>query len=554
LFLTSFPKISINNLYPKLDRRRRRRRRRRRKRRHKTTASTERNKTKTKTTTTTMSGSASAREQASRARKASRELQNLQTKQRNELLENVAKALEQNTEKILLANKQDLDLIERNRDDDDKEAIDQSLVQRLRLSEQKIKNLCDGLRQLSAMEEPIGKVLEETEIAEQLKLEKVTSPIGVLLIIFESRPDALVQICGLCIRTGNGLLLKGGKEAARSNAALHEIIVREFDKFEVNRACVSLITGREEIKELLELNDVIDLCIPRGGNALVTYIQNNTKIPVLGHADGVCHIYCDKDLDVKAACEIIVDSKTDYCAACNAMETLLIHENLVKLGVHNELLDALVKAKVELFGGDRASSELNLPKCEKKRLEYGRFACTVEIVKDMDEAIDYIHANGSSHTDCILTADANASEEFLRKVDSACVFSNCSTRFSDGFRFGYGAEVGVSTSRIHARGPVGVDGLLTTRCLLRGKNQSVKKDSGVQYTHIKHKSIGLPKHVETKGDKIMKHIKLATSVLFNVMTIISAINTTKKKKPEVVDSQKKRVASASNDNEKNKKY
>lgn len=467
-----------------------------------------------------MSVSASATDQAKAARVASRQLQSLSTSERDRLLKNIASSLEKNASEIMRSNAEDIEAATNSSD------VDQNLVARLKLSSQKIANLSNGLRALSEMEEPIGKVLERTEIANGLDLSKVTSPLGVLLIIFESRPDALVQICGLCIRTGNGLLLKGGKEASKSNRCLHEIIVKEFDRFNVDRACVSLITGREEIKELLGLHDVIDLCIPRGGNALVTYIQNNTKIPVLGHADGVCHVYCDKDLDAKKACEIIVDSKTDYCAACNAMETLLIHEDLVKVKEHEKLLGALRKAEVELFGGDRASKELNLPLCEKKRLEYGRFACTVEIVKNMDEAIDYIHANGSSHTDCILTINPLTAEQFLQRVDSACVFANCSTRFSDGFRFGYGAEVGVSTSRIHARGPVGVDGLLTTRCLMRGHNQSVKKDTGVEYTHKKMKTIGLGKGVETR-EKALQGLKFATTFITNILMIMTAINKTK---------------------------
>ncbi|KVH12458.1 Aldehyde dehydrogenase, C-terminal [Cynara cardunculus var. scolymus] len=315
-----------------------------------------------------------------------------------------------------------------------------------RYDEALIRALAESVRKLAEMEEPIGHVLKRTELAEGLILEKKTCPLGVLLIVFESRPDALVQIASLAIRSGNGLLLKGGKEAKRSNAILHKVITSALPE-NVGTKLIGLLTSREEIPDLLKLDDVIDLVIPRGSNKLVSQIKSSTKIPVLGHSDGICHVYVDKAANLEMAKKIVLDAKTDYPAACNAMETLLVHKDLTSGG-----LQELVK-----------------------ELE--------QEVKDVDEAIDHIHSYGSSHTECIVTDDHDVAEHFLSRVDSAAVFHNASTRFCDGARFGLGAEVGISTSKIHARGPVGVEGLLTTRWVLRGKGQVVEGDKGVIYTH-----------------------------------------------------------------------
>jgi len=419
----------------------------------------------------------STREQAVAARAASRQLQALSSEERSELLNRIADALEANEPAILAENLLDIAAAEQAN-------CEPALLNRLKLKPGKIKQLADGARQIGAMDEPIARQISKMEVADGLMLEQVTAPLGVLLIIFESRPDALPQIACLAIRSGNGLLLKGGKEAVKTNAMLHKVIVDCFPQFGVAREAIVLVEGRAAVADILKLNDVVDLVIPRGSNDLVTYIQDNTKIPVLGHADGVCHMYIDPEADVDMACRLAVDSKVDYPAACNAMETLLVHDCHLGAGkAYAKLANALTAAGVELFGGVRAEKELSLPKCPALRHEYGRPACTVEIVSGLDEAIDYIHANGSSHTDCIITANKDRAAEFLRRVDSACVFHNASTRFADGFRFGLGAEVGISTSRIHARGPVGVEGLLTTRWLLRGKGQAVEKDTGVTYLH-----------------------------------------------------------------------
>jgi delta l-pyrroline-5-carboxylate synthetase len=358
-------------------------------------------------------------------------------------------------------------------------------MQRLKLKPQKIKQLADGLRSIARQQEPIGKPLSRMELAEGLILEKVTAPIGVLLIIFEARPDALPQIAALAVRSGNGLLLKGGKEGARSNACLHKIITDTIaqEEPEVGSDIISLITTREGVDELLKLDDVIDLVIPRGSNALVSHIQQNTKIAVLGHADGICHIYVDDKANIEMACRVVVDAKCDYPAACNAVEKVLVHQALAKDGRLFQLQTALRDAGVAIYGGKRAVRYLGLPGAPSERHEYGEASLTLELVDSMDEAIDHIHAYGSGHTEAIITDDETTAEEFLRRVDAACVNHNATTRFSDGYRFGLGAEVGISTSRIHARGPVGVEGLLTTRWLLRGQGHTVEKDAHIKYTH-----------------------------------------------------------------------
>eukprot|EP00250_Pteridium_aquilinum_P012578 c20812_g1_i2 orf=325-2550(-) len=418
----------------------------------------------------------SARKMAVAARKASHQLQMLSSLDRMQLLLDIADALEANEEIIRHENEQDVR-------DAQKAGLSKPLIARLTIKAGKVTSLANSVRTLAHMEEPIGKLLKRTQVAENLVLEKISSPLGVLLIIFESRPDALVQIAALSIRSGNGLLLKGGKEATRSNAILHKIITEAISKL-VGKELIGLVTSRDEIPDLLKLDDVIDLVIPRGSNKLVSQIKEATKIPVLGHADGVCHVFVDKDANMEKAKRIILDAKLDYPAACNAMETLLVHEALVQSGELSELVSVLRSKDVDLFGGPRASELLNIPRVVNFHHEYSALACSVEIVKDVHEAVEHIHQYGSAHTDTIVTEDASTAEVFLAQVDSAAVFHNASTRFSDGARFGLGAEVGISTSRIHARGPVGVEGLLTTKWLLRGNGQIVDGDNGVIYQHM----------------------------------------------------------------------
>ncbi|KAL2614202.1 hypothetical protein R1flu_025894 [Riccia fluitans] len=416
-----------------------------------------------------------ARDMAVAARNASRRLQALSSTERRQSLLAVADALVANEALIMAENQADLEAAHNTK-------LSPSLLARLTIKPGQITALANSIRVLADMKEPVGKILQRTEVAEGLVVEKTSCPLGVVLVIFESRPDALVQIAALAIRSGNGLLLKGGKEAVRSNTILHKVITEALSE-SVGPALIGLVTTREEIPDLLKLDDTIDLVIPRGGNQLVSQIKESTKIPVLGHADGVCHVYVDKAADLEKAKRIIMDSKLDYPAACNAMETLLVHESLTEDGRLEKLILPLQTAGVTLYGGPRAVKRLKLPKAVSLHMEHSAPACTVEIVEDVNAAIDHIHEYGSAHTDCIVTEDHDIAEKFLQSVDSAAVFRNTSTRFSDGARFGLGAEVGLSTSRIHARGPVGVEGLLTTRWLLRGDGHLVSHDKGVIYTH-----------------------------------------------------------------------
>ncbi|CAL4960453.1 unnamed protein product [Urochloa decumbens] len=416
-----------------------------------------------------------AREMAVAARDCSRRLQKLSSEERKKILLDIADALEANEDAIRSENEADVEAAH-------SAGYEKSLIARMTLKPGKITNLARSIRAIADMEDPISHTLKRTEVAKDLVFEKAYCPLGVLLIIFESRPDALVQIATLAIRSGNGLLLKGGKEAMRSNAILHKIITGVIPD-DVGKKLIGLVTSKDEIADLLALDDVIDLVIPRGSKNLVSQIKATTKIPVLGHADGICHVYIDKSADMDMAKRIVLDAKVDYPAACNAMETLLVHKDLNKSEGLDDLLVELEKEGVVIYGGPVAHDKLKVPKVDSFRHEYSSMACTLEFVDDVQSAIDHINRYGSAHTDCIITTDEKAAEAFLQQVDSAAVFHNASTRFCDGTRFGLGAEVGISTGRIHARGPVGVDGLLTTRCILRGSGQVVNGDKGVVYTH-----------------------------------------------------------------------
>ncbi|XP_057523736.1 delta-1-pyrroline-5-carboxylate synthase-like isoform X2 [Amaranthus tricolor] len=418
-----------------------------------------------------------AREMAVAARECSRRLQALSAQERKKILLDIADALEDNEELIKTENDADVAAAEL-------AGYNKSLMARLAFKPGKISSLAKSIRVLADMEDPIGRILKKNEIADGLVLEKTSCPLGVLLIVFESRPDALVQIASLAVRSGNGLLLKGGKEAKRSNAIMHKVITSALPD-RVGEKLIGLVTTREEIPDLLKLDTVIDLVIPRGSNKLVSQIKESTKIPVLGHADGICHVYVDKSADMDMAKRIVIDAKLDYPAACNAMETLLVHKDLVQNGGLKELVTELKLEGVDLFGGPRVSAlqELDIPGTQTFHKEYSSPACTVEIVDDVQAAIEHINQHGSAHTDCVVAEDQKVAEAFLQQVDSAAVLHNASTRFCDGARFGLGAEVGISTSRIHARGPVGVEGLLTTKWILKGNGQIVDGDKGVLYSH-----------------------------------------------------------------------
>lgn len=404
----------------------------------------------------------STRQQAEQARKAFLKLST--TADRTAILTGVASALEQNAAAIFEANKKDLA--------EAKGSIAEPLYKRLILNESKLRDVVAGIRQLAQMDDPLGRVLEETELDEGLILRKVRTPIGVVAAIFESRPDVGPQIATLAIRTGNAVLLKGGREAASTNAALVDVVRGVLEKHGVTDA-VQLVSTREEVAELLEMDDLISLVIPRGSNEMVRAIQANTKIPVLGHADGICHVYIDEFADTEKAVRIAVDSKAQYPAVCNAAETLLIHSGF---SGREKVIQALSDAGVELRDSGFGSEYLDL-------------IMNMKIVNSLDDAIDHIHKYGSAHTDSIVTENKANAQRFLNEVDSAGVYWNASTRFADGFRYGFGAEVGISTNKTHARGPVGVDGLLIYKYQLIGNGHIVATYSGENAKPLRHKKI-----------------------------------------------------------------
>ncbi|KAK0081241.1 hypothetical protein PV325_012524 [Microctonus aethiopoides] len=422
---------------------------------------------------------------AENARIGSRLLQALQPEERAACINTLADLLQSKQSDILAANSKDLE-------EAVKFGLAKPLLSRLALNSSKLKSLSLGLRQIADSSlTNVGRVLRRTKIADNLELKQITVPIGVLLVIFESRPDSLPQIAALAMSSANGLLLKGGKEAAHSNKCLMDLVKEALTTVGATNA-ISLVSSREEIGDLLSMDKHIDLIIPRGSSELVQTIQEQSKhIPVLGHAEGVCHVYIDKDADVNKALRIIRDSKCDYPAACNAMETLLIHENLMSTNFFHDVCTMLRKENVKINSGPKLREQLTFgpPSAKSMKTEYGALECTIEVVPNLDEAINHIHKYGSSHTDVIVTEDIRSAEHFEREVDSACVFHNASSRFADGYRFGLGAEVGISTGKIHARGPVGVDGLLTTKWILQGDGHTAQDfvDGGSQ--HYVHQSL-----------------------------------------------------------------
>jgi len=407
---------------------------------------------------------------AQNARSGSRKLQSLSAAERAEVIRFIADALVARQDDLLKVNKLDLDRAA-------KAGIKGPMYSRLALTPNKIASLADGIRQIAASShENVGKVLRRTKVSDTLDLEQKTVPIGVLMVIFESRPDALPQVASLAIASANGLLLKGGKEASQTNEKLMAIVSEALGNFGCADA-ISMVSTREAIGDLLKMEQYIDLIIPRGSGELVKTIKQQSKfIPVLGHAEGICHVYMDKCVDAEKASRIILDSKTDYPSACNAMETLLVHEELLHTGQFDEVCAKLKAAGVTIYAGPSLSQKLTFgpPEADTLKFEYGDMACTIEIVKSVYEAIDHIHRYGSSHTDVVISEDPDTVRTFQDSVDSACVFANCSSRMSDGYRLGLGAEVGISTARIHARGPVGVEGLLTTKWVLSGHGDTAQ--------------------------------------------------------------------------------
>lgn len=387
--------------------------------------------------------------------------------ERNHCLEEIIFALKQNKEEILLANKADVAQAK-------EEGISEAVLKRLKFDESKLEGVISGIQDLTLLPDPLRKIDLKRQLDEGLTLIRQTCPIGVIGVIFEARPDALIQIATLCIKSGNCAILKGGRETARTNKILFDTIYKTCLKCNLPKHCLFQVEAREDIVALLSCQGSVDLLIPRGSNAFVRYIMDNTNIPVMGHSDGICHIYVDKDYDLDKAIRVIVDAKTQYTAACNATETLLVHKDCVS-ALMPPLAEALKKAGVTIVADRDIARLIHCEEASKKdyATEYLDLKISIKTVADIDEAIRHINLYGSHHTDAIITEDQEAAEHFMQLVDSAGVYQNCSTRFADGYRYGFGAEVGISTGKLHARGPVGLEGLCTYKYKLYGNGDIV---------------------------------------------------------------------------------
>jgi glutamate-5-semialdehyde dehydrogenase len=420
---------------------------------------------------------------ALRAKEAAIQLAAFAGAQKNAALAEISRALVQRAADISAANRVDLER-------SGAEKLAAPLLKRLRFDEDKIKEACGGLASLIGLADPVGVTLNAMELDEGLELYKVSCPIGVIGMIFESRPDALVQIACLCLKSGNAVLLKGGREAAETNRILAEIIAAAGEKAGIPAGWLALLESRADVAEMLRLNDRIDLIIPRGSNAFVQHIMENTRIPVMGHADGICHVYIDKKADLAMAVRIVVDSKCQYVAVCNAAETLLVHREVA--GAFLPQIKAALEDKGVAIRGcaeTRKLIDVRPATDEDWRTEYLDLVLAVKVVAGLEEAVAHINRYGSRHTDVIVTAERDRGVRFMDGVDSADVFLNCSSRFSDGFRYGLGAEVGISTSKIHARGPVGLEGLVIYKWRLIGRGHIVADYVGANARPFTHRPL-----------------------------------------------------------------
>jgi glutamate-5-semialdehyde dehydrogenase len=407
----------------------------------------------------------------------------VKTEVKNAALNEIAKALQENGAKIVAANERDLEAAQTG-------GLPAPLLKRLKFDESKLADVCAGIHSLIKLPDPVGKTLCATEMDEDLELYRVSCPIGVIGVVFESRPDALVQISTLCLKSGNAVLLKGGSEAAHTNRILADTIATASEAAGMPAGWIHLLETRQDVAEMLALDQQINLVIPRGSNEFVRHVMNSTNIPVLGHADGICHVYVDADADVDMAVRVTVDSKCQYVAVCNAAETLLVDEKIAPAFLP-QVKTALESHGCRLKGCERTQAIIPIePATEEDwSTEYLDYILSIKVVDGLDAAIDHINRYGSGHTDTIVTADREKAERFMNLVDSADVFWNASTRFSDGYRYGLGAEVGISTNKIHARGPVGLDGLVIYKWKLLGKGQVVADYTGPNARKFTHKKL-----------------------------------------------------------------
>lgn len=400
---------------------------------------------------------------------------------RNNCLENIINNLNKNREHILLENQKDIENAKA-------ENISSSILSRLLFDDHKMDTVIAGIRDLIKMEDPIGKITLKRELDAGLVLTRTTTPIGVIGVIFEARPDALVQIASLCIKSGNAAILKGGSEAKLTNRALFESIRAAVLEANLPEHILIQLEARSDVGELLSCSEYVDLLIPRGSNSFVKYIMDNTNIPVMGHADGICHTYVDEDFDLEKSIRILIDAKTQYPSACNTTETLLVHEKSVPL-LLPKLNKAFGEAGIKVFADKDIISYFDnaLPADDTSfHTEYLEKTINIKSLKNIEEAINHINTYGSHHTDAILTNIDKNADYFMSRVDSANVYKNCSTRFADGFRYGFGAEVGISTGKLHARGPVGLEGLCTYKYKLYGNGDIVADyAAGNKYFHFK---------------------------------------------------------------------
>jgi glutamate-5-semialdehyde dehydrogenase len=420
---------------------------------------------------------------AAAAKAAAIQLAAVKTDVKNKALTIIADTIRQRSDQITAVNEVDIENAKKNQ-------LAAPLLKRLTFDESKIDDVCTGIESLVNLDDPVGKIIATTELDKGLQLYKVSCPIGVIGIIFESRPDALVQISSLCLKSGNAVLLKGGSEAEKTNNILFKIFCEASEKATLPEGWMQMLHTREDVAEMLRMDEYIDLIIPRGSNDFVRYIMNHTNIPVLGHADGICHVYIDGDADLDMAVNIAVDSKCQYTAVCNAAETMLVDEKIADVFLPR-VKEAMEDKGVELRGCEKTAALIEVkPATEEDwSTEYLDYILSIKVVAGVDEAIEHINKYGSGHTDAIVTVDREKAEKFMEFVDSANVFHNCSTRFSDGYRYGLGAEVGISTNKIHSRGPVGLEGLVIYKWKLFGTGQIVADYTGPNAKPFTHKKI-----------------------------------------------------------------